>query len=260
LARLNRIARSGSAEGINFWAAFADFMLAIVLVFFLLMVASLSDRVDARLAEQGQRQLADSPLFAKKGFIKRVAPDKSYVEWLQGSSVSMRFETDRNDPFLQYITFAESVLFDTDSAELNDDGKKVLQLVGEGINSEADEIQQIQIHGHADIRRTVKGRFEDNLALASARANAVFRFLESYAGTDPVQHLMSATSFGEFDPVGRKPGQPYTPTDLQRDNSDEQKMRRNRRIEILLFYKRSLPQTKGDVRDIGSGAESSAQR
>jgi flagellar motor protein MotB len=214
-------------------------MLAVVLVFFLLLMASISDKVDTRQAETGQRQLAESSLFAAKGFTKRAASDGSYVEWLERLSVAIKFETDKNDPFLQHITFAESVLFDTNSADLNEEGEKVLRLVGEGINREANEIEEIQIHGHADLRQ-VRGHFEDNLALASARANAVFRFLESEVGTDPVAHLMSATSFGEFDPVGREPGEQYTKSDLQADNADESKMRRNRRIEMLLFYKRSV--------------------
>jgi flagellar motor protein MotB len=227
-------------EGINFWPAFSDFMLAIVLVFFLVLVASLSNRIDTRQAESAQHALAESSLFAKNGFVERGSSDQSQIEWLQGSEVAIRFETDRNDPFLQHITFAETVLFDTDSADLRDQGKNVLRLIGRGINQEADEIQEIQIHGHADIRPVSGGQFEDNLALASARANTVFRFLQNDVGTDPVTHLMSATSFGEFDPVGRKRGESYTQAALQGDNSDEIKMRRNRRIEMLLFYRRSI--------------------
>jgi outer membrane protein OmpA-like peptidoglycan-associated protein len=230
-------------DGINFWPAFSDFMLAIVLVFFLVLVASLSNRIDTRQAEAAQHRLAESSLFAQKGFVERRTPDKSQIEWLQGSDIAIRFETEKNDPFLQHITFAETVLFDTDRADLNDQGKEVLRLIGQGINEAADEIQEIQIHGHADVR-PVRGHFQDNLELASARANTVFRFLQFEVGTDPVAHLMSATSFGEFAPVGRKSDEQYTEGDLQRDNSDENKMRQNRRIEILLFYKRSVREPK----------------
>jgi flagellar motor protein MotB len=243
---MSRATQNESLEGMNFWPAVSDFMLAIVLVFFLVLVASISNRVDARQAQIDQRKVAESHLFAESGFVERVTPDKSRVEWMQGSTMAIRFETDRNDPFLQHITFAESVLFDTDRADLNDEGKSVLRLVGEGIKKEADEIQQIQIHGHADIR-PVSGHFQDNLALASARSNAVFRFLEFEVGIDPVAHLMSATSFGEFDPVDRRPEDKYTRDFLIRDNSDEAKMRLNRRIEMLLFYKRSIRQTKSGL-------------
>ncbi|WP_301877416.1 hypothetical protein [uncultured Megasphaera sp.] len=49
--------------------------------------------------------------------------------------------------------------------------------------------------------------------------------------------MMSATSFGKYKPVGRDAGNDYSYAQLQAANANETLMAKNRRIEIVLFYK-----------------------
>ena len=66
---------------------------------------------------------------------------------------------------------------------------------------------------------------------------AVYKYLQFNVGIDPAKHLMSATSFGRFKPVGREAGDNYDYEKIQKANATEELMARNRRIEIVIFYK-----------------------
>lgn len=136
---------------------------------------------------------------------------------------------------LQKITFGSDVLFETNDDELRDTGQDTLASVVNALKNNLQSIQEIQIQGHADIRRP-----EDqplfNIDLASRRAITVFSFF-SENGINPAEQLMSATTFGEYRPVGRQAGRSYNLGQLKEDNSMDWKMDQNRRVEILLFYK-----------------------
>jgi hypothetical protein len=57
------------------------------------------------------------------------------------------------------------------------------------------------------------------------------------AQIDPAAHLMSATTFGEFNPVQRAGEKgAYDRDKLLRDNLDKGQRDNNRRVELLLFY------------------------
>ena len=108
-------------------------------------------------------------------------------------------------------------------------------LLGEG---RLERIQEIQIQGHADPVRSQE--YSSNLELAAHRAMIVFRTLQAF-GIDPRYSMMSATTFGEYVSVQRRfrGGFSYSPEQLVEDNDSPTKMMMNRRIEILLFYRRS---------------------
>ena len=63
-------------------------------------------------------------------------------------------------------------------------------------------------------------------------------FLEDSVGIDPAENLMSATSYGEFKPVQRSEGDfEFNRDKLLRYNLTPELKNRNRRIELLLFYR-----------------------
>lgn len=234
----SRDADAEDAAAINFWPAFSDFMLAIVLVLILVIALVLSTRIDVADVTSKQQRLSESSAFVRQGMtLHRL--ENEVVQWHRDGSPAITFTTDRNNPFLQNITFSDWVLFDSDSIEIVSGGQEILRIVGEGIRARVGDIEQIQIHGHADVRPT--RRYVDNLELASRRANSVFRFLQAVVGIDPVQQVMSSVSFAEYVPMDRQHGKPFTWEQLRAANGEgveEAKMRRNRRIEMLLFYRR----------------------
>lgn len=144
----------------------------------------------------------------------------------------------QNDATLQRISFGSHVLFKRDEIELSTRGIGVLEELSTVLleGRRLERIQEIQIQGHAD--PTPSQRFSSNLELAAHRAMTVFRTLQTF-GIDPRFTMMSATTFGEYVSVQRRSkGSSYSPEQLEEDNDSPMKMTMNRRIEILLFYRR----------------------
>ncbi|MDM8568488.1 OmpA family protein [Thiotrichales bacterium HSG1] len=144
----------------------------------------------------------------------------------------------------QTISFGSSVLFTSGQAKLKIRGRDILTTVGNVIRSKLSAIQEIQIQGHADT--TAPRQFDINsqqsqkynLKLASERALEVFLFLKEQLSINPAQVLMSATSFGSYKPVTRNAEDNYTWERIRLENDDDDKKQLNRRIEIVLTYKR----------------------
>lgn len=153
-----------------------------------------------------------------------------------------------NDVTLQRIRFGSHVLFESDEYSLRPQGRVALAGFVAGLRGQLNAIEEVQIQGHADPRRT--RRHESNLHLAAKRAIEVFSFLTSH-GIDPLKHLMSATSFGEFDPVTRDRARPFSELRLRWDNDTTQEQRLNRRIEIILIYCRTVDGLSGTAASTG---------
>jgi len=115
------------------------------------------------------------------------------------------------------------VLFNSGSADVNEDGKRQIKRMAvvtgklaEIIPSDVDWV--LQINGHTDIRKVRHGsKFRDNWELSTARALAVVRLLITYGA--PEDHL-AAAGFGAQHPIA----QGTTAADFKR----------NRRIELVL--------------------------
>lgn len=116
------------------------------------------------------------------------------------------------------LSMVDKILFDSGSAEIKKDGKKVLDRVAEILKKVTDK--QIRIEGHTDnvpIGPKILKKFPSNWELSSSRAVNVVKYLHE-KGIDP--KLTSATGYSEFNPVAS-------------NDTDEGKAK-NRRIEIVL--------------------------
>ncbi|HHB93293.1 MAG TPA: hypothetical protein ENK59_08805 [Thioploca sp.] len=144
----------------------------------------------------------------------------------------------------QTISFGSSVLFTSGKAKLKLRGRDILTTVGNVIKNKLPAIQEIQIQGHADITAPKKYNInsqksqEYNLKLASERALEVFLFLKEELAINPAKVLMSATSFGSYKPVSRTAEDKYTWERIKTENDNNDKKQLNRRIEIVLTYRR----------------------
>ncbi len=224
--------------GFNFWPSFTDLMLSFVLVVLIIlfvvakMMAAGSENLDK--ARQSQQQIQTEieqsigSQYRVKIFSDRDYEDLNKIIQQYPADIYIIDKLDR-----QTIMFSDKVLFDSGESDIKQQGYEILNKVGPIIGRNLDHIGEIQVQGHADIT------FEDdfNLSLAAARAVAVYKFLQVNVGVDPSRHLMSATSFGKYKPVGREAGQEYDYNALSAANSTSEMRARNRRIEIVLFYK-----------------------
>jgi chemotaxis protein MotB len=119
------------------------------------------------------------------------------------------------------VNMVEKILFDSGSAEIKKDGKKVIDRVAEILVKVTDK--QIRVEGYTDnvpISSRLASKFPTNWELSTARATTVARYLQD-KGIDP--KLLSAAGYSEYRPVAA-------------NDSDEGRAR-NRRIEISLIPK-----------------------
>ncbi len=223
----------------NFWTSFADIMLSLVLVLCLLlfMVAAVISigKVNLKQIEDNQQTMIKS--IADEYKVKPQLRDKD-VFGISFSKNDVDDITIKNDLSSQTITFSDKLLFSPDRTEINPGGEEVLSVIGKTIFNQRRSIKEIQIQGHADTLKS--GRFSTNTQLAAMRAISVFQFLQEKVGINPNENLMSATSFGEFKSVqrGGDDKSSYNQERLLKDNVDENSRSRNRRIELVLIYRR----------------------
>ncbi len=253
-------------SGYAFWPAVSDLMLAIVLILCVMIAAVSVSTFPIEDIQRAQREVATDSGFASAGYrIEIVAANQTEsrktetVKWSRPEAVQkapvFTFEVANSEPYLQRISFADSVLFASDEWILLDEGRTVLGILARVIRPRMDRLEQVQIHGHADNRGSL--RTKDNLELASLRANAVFRYLSlevpAEARLDPVAGpLMSATSFGANAPAGRSKKAAYSIEQLCADNGvvfdastnncsvvkhSTGEMNLNRRVEVWLYYR-----------------------
>ncbi len=119
------------------------------------------------------------------------------------------------------VNMVEQILFDSGSAEIKKNGKKVLDRVAEILMKVTDK--QVRVEGYTDnvpISSRLAARFPTNWELSTARATTVARYLQD-KGIDP--RLLSAAGYSEYRPVA--------PNDTEEGRSI------NRRIEISLIPK-----------------------
>ncbi|MFA4827832.1 MAG: OmpA family protein [Thermodesulfovibrionales bacterium] len=215
----------------NFWPSFADLMLALVLILILVLFSYLIvisvGTVNLTHVKNNQMEMVQGIANAYGVNLLETNPNQFVIS--TGIII-------QNEPVLQKISFTDNILFPPDETILSKTGIKTLTIVGKLLKERLPVIQEIQIQGHAD---TDKSRlYPSNLDLAALRAIEVFKFLQNEIGIDPSEHLMSATSFGEFKPVQRSDENlSYNYSQLTKDNSTKSLKDKNRRIELLLFYK-----------------------
>lgn len=118
------------------------------------------------------------------------------------------------------LSMVDKVLFDSGSAEVKKEGRKVLARVGAILKKVPDK--HIRVEGHTDdvpIGPRLKERFPTNWELSAARATNVVRYLQEQAGIDPGR--LVASGYSEYRPVA--------------SNDTAEGKSRNRRIEIVLI-------------------------
>jgi flagellar motor protein MotB len=219
----------------NFWPSFADLMLAIVfllvLVFALLMSTAVLGSVNMKAIKKNQENLILEIQGQYGGNI---------ITTETRSKISRNGNTDieiYNDLQLQRILFRDNILFLSNEYELSQDGKNILLLIGEALKKRLNSFSKIQIEGHTDIRPTYRYK-AGNIELGARRAISVFNLLKDELHIDPSENLISISSFGEYKPVMRNDTSRFSSDQLKKNNRTEEMQAKNRRIELLLFYKR----------------------
>jgi chemotaxis protein MotB len=165
--------------------------------------------------EAAQRAVEDEKLLANALLAnKRIA---AQLEDLEKGKITIQQIRDRLT-----ITVVDRVLFESGSDAITPEGRDVLNRVGAALKDVRD--RQIHISGHTDnvqIGPSLRGRFNTNWELSTARATSVVRYLVDHADIAP--QLLTAVGHAYTKPVA--------------DNDSDEGRSRNRRIEITLYPK-----------------------
>lgn len=114
-----------------------------------------------------------------------------------------------------YVSLSEKLLFPSGSAVVNPQGVDALSRLAAVLNLNTDV--RVDIEGHTD-SIPIRGRYQDNWDLSTARANSIVRILVNNYKVDPTRVISSGHSY--FEPVDT--------------NSTAEGRAKNRRTEIIL--------------------------
>ena len=114
-----------------------------------------------------------------------------------------------------YVSLSENLLFPSGSAVVNPKGVDALSKLAAVLNLNSDV--SVNIEGHTD-SIPIRGKYQDNWDLSTARANSIVRVLVNNYKVNPISIIASGHSF--YDPVA--------------SNSTPEGRAKNRRTDIIL--------------------------
>lgn len=117
-----------------------------------------------------------------------------------------------------YVSLSENLLFPSGSAVVNPKGVDALSKLAAVLNLNNDVA--VNIEGHTD-SIPIRGRYQDNWDLSTARANSIVRILVNTYKVDPTRVISSGHSY--YEPVAT--------------NSTPEGRAKNRRTDIILSPK-----------------------
>lgn len=178
-------------------------------------IASMANKTRQQLEEE-QRRLAQMQQLMDR--------QRQGIEALRKkmSDALVNFKSDELSVFTKngkvYVSLQESLLFPSGSAVVNPKGKEALGTLAQVLNSNPDI--SVLIEGHTD-SIPMKGRYEDNWALSTARATAIVRILTDNYKVEPAR--VTASGRSKYEPID--------------SNETPEGRARNRRTEIILAPK-----------------------
>lgn len=188
----------------NYWPVFGDIALALLLVFFLFVLAQFLHYERIFVLDELDRRQAE----VRSLLVSGLAPN------LRGA-----LKIDRRDDYRQRLTFSSDLLFASCRTDVQPRGRELITAVGSLLRQRSSYFQSVQIEGHTDARRPAGPPFctvVDNWELSSQRATGVLRLLADSSRAAFPGELLSAVGKGPYHPIG--------PDSL------------NRRIEVVLQY------------------------
>jgi len=150
----------------------------------------------------------------KKEIQKKEENLENKLKEIQETNLKNILELDTNEKRVRLV-LKDAVLFDSGSADLKENAKKVLIEV---VNELKKLPNEIVVEGHTDNIPIKGGAYKSNFELSMSRAYSVIKFMQDN-GVDPKR--LSGIGYGEYKPVS--------------DNSTPQGRAKNRRIEISII-------------------------
>ncbi len=206
------------------WAITYGDLMSYLMIFFLLLFSfaiAKSDKTKQKKYEESLIKIQQTfggsvskEYLEKKALEKKEESFESKIKQMQEEKLKNIMEVEMSERRVKLI-LKEAVLFDSGSAVLKNEAKKILLSVIEELKKLPNEIV---IEGHTDNVPIKGGRYSNNFELSMARAYSVIEFMQEN-GIDPKR--LSGIGYGEYRPIA--------------DNSTSEGRAKNRRIEISLL-------------------------
>ncbi|MDF2676556.1 MAG: motB [Bacillota bacterium] len=132
---------------------------------------------------------------------------------LQGSA-----EVSKTEEYV-FIRFSDDITFGGYSQNLNESGKKILDVLAGGLKLVDEYIEEVIISGHT--AEVIGDNSNIDRSLSTERANAVLNYLESKKVISPAKYL--SIGYGLYSPIA--------------DNNTAEGRAKNRRVDIYISRK-----------------------
>ncbi len=131
-------------------------------------------------------------------------------QYAQENEMEDVIEVSKGDGYV-FVSFADAVFFDGDSAVLRKDGKEILDVVITALDPATPFIDELRVMGHtAQARADVANPVEGDRRLASNRATNVLIYIQENCALDPARLLSVADHRqGRGEPARRFAGAVY---------------------------------------------------
>ncbi|SDN20017.1 OmpA/MotB family protein [Acetanaerobacterium elongatum] len=158
---------------------------------------------------------------------------KNYVDTQTEGEIKESIDVQKGKHYV-FIRFTDNVFFNADSAVLRNEGKVVLDNIGEGIKNAEASIGTIRIEGHTAAIPENENYHVDDRQLSSDRANEVLKYLEKNCKIQ--SELLSSLGYGKYRPIA--------------DNNTPEGRKQNRRVEILVVDKNIDVDDKDSLKEL----------
>lgn len=146
---------------------------------------------------------------------------QSLSELSEQSETQDVIEVTRGDGYV-FVSFADAVFFDGDSAVLRKDGMDILDVVVGALEPATGYIDEMRVMGHtAQARAGEPNRVSTDRKLASDRATSVLIYIQEHSSLDPARLL--SVGYGQWRPID--------------GNDTPEERAHNRRVELLITGK-----------------------
>lgn len=222
----------------NFWPAFSDLMLVLVLILVVVLFSAINRMGNESQLEEDNLSRFNTSLMAnlRCNSMKDIDRDL-WIDLLKSGKpigISSRLVSGT-----QVYRFGSDLLFSPGSDDLLPEGKTALTAFAACMKSNQRFIERVQIQGHTDIDEGsgLGQDLEDGLTLSARRSMEVYRFLAQEKGIDPHTFLLSADAYGSCVPVRRTEKSQWNRELTVVHNRTEDMKNYNRRIEIQVKFK-----------------------
>jgi len=140
---------------------------------------------------------------------------KTYID---ENNLSENVQISKTEEYV-FIRFSDDITFDGYSNKLGEGGRKVLDVLAEGLGLVDEYIEEVIIAGHT--AAVANDKSDIDRTLSTDRANAVLKHLEGKNVINPAKYL--AIGYGLYSPIT--------------DNDTPEGRAKNRRVEIFISRK-----------------------